>query len=163
MGDEWGAREPFPFFCDFKGYLADAVRNGRRKEFAEAYARYGDEVPDPLSPETLRVATLDWSAIDKAEHRARLDLVRRLTATRKSHIVPRLPQLRAGHGTVELSEEVLQARWRFTTGESLSIVANLSDRIRPRPGDPEISEPIWGAAPSRDLQPWAVHVSIGGV
>ena len=38
MGDEWGARRPFPFFCDFQGELADAVRNGRRKEFAEAYA-----------------------------------------------------------------------------------------------------------------------------
>ena len=40
MGDEWGAREPFPFFCDFKGDLAEAVRNGRRKEFAEAYAQH---------------------------------------------------------------------------------------------------------------------------
>ena len=39
MGDEWGAREPFPFFCDFTGELAEAVRDGRRKEFAEAYAR----------------------------------------------------------------------------------------------------------------------------
>src|SRR5215216_2105338 len=24
MGEEWGAREPFPFFCDFSGDLADA-------------------------------------------------------------------------------------------------------------------------------------------
>ncbi len=47
MGDEWGAREPFPFFCDFKGELAEAVRDGRRKEFAEAYATDGDRVPDP--------------------------------------------------------------------------------------------------------------------
>ena len=65
MGDEWGAREPFPFFCDFKGDLADAVRNGRRTEFAEAYARYQGEVPDPLSEKTVRLATLDWAAIDK--------------------------------------------------------------------------------------------------
>jgi maltooligosyltrehalose trehalohydrolase len=52
MGDEWGARQPFPFFCDFSGDLADAVRKGRRREFAEAYAAHGNEIPDPLSPDT---------------------------------------------------------------------------------------------------------------
>ena len=39
MGEEWGATTPFPFFCDFEGDLADAVRAGRRREFAEAYAK----------------------------------------------------------------------------------------------------------------------------
>ena len=34
MGEEWGARTPFLFFCDFHGALADAVREGRRREFA---------------------------------------------------------------------------------------------------------------------------------
>ena len=49
MGEEWGCTQPFPFFCDFSGDLADAVRNGRRKEFADAYADPAMEVPDPLS------------------------------------------------------------------------------------------------------------------
>ncbi|MBF3061383.1 malto-oligosyltrehalose trehalohydrolase, partial [Pseudomonas aeruginosa] len=44
MGEEWGATTPFPFFCDFTGDLANAVRAGRRKEFAWAYAKYGDDV-----------------------------------------------------------------------------------------------------------------------
>ena len=48
MGEEWGSKAPFPFFCDFEGDLAEAVRQGRRKEFAGAYAKYGDDVPDPL-------------------------------------------------------------------------------------------------------------------
>ena len=48
MGEEWGSKAPFPFFCDFRGELADAVRQGRRREFAGDYAKYGDEVPDPL-------------------------------------------------------------------------------------------------------------------
>jgi 1,4-alpha-glucan branching enzyme len=34
MGEEWGAQQPFPFFCDFDGDLAEAVREGRREEFA---------------------------------------------------------------------------------------------------------------------------------
>ena len=65
MGEEWGSKTPFPFFCDFQGDLADAVRKGRRSEFAWAYAKYGDEVPDPLAP------------IDAAIRRARLGRARR--------------------------------------------------------------------------------------
>src|SRR6202008_3331251 len=34
MGEEWAAAQPFPFFCDVGPDLADAVRNGRRDEFA---------------------------------------------------------------------------------------------------------------------------------
>ena len=52
MGEEWGSKAPFPFFCDFGGELADAVRKGRRIELAWAYAEYGDEVPDALAPST---------------------------------------------------------------------------------------------------------------
>ena len=66
MGEEWGSKAPFPFFCDFHGDLADAVRQGRRREFAGAYAKYGDEVPDPLAAATFRSAVLDWEARDRA-------------------------------------------------------------------------------------------------
>src|SRR5258707_11991923 len=37
-----------PFFCDFQGPLADAVRKGRREEFAAVYGVLGDDIPDPL-------------------------------------------------------------------------------------------------------------------
>jgi maltooligosyltrehalose trehalohydrolase len=53
MGEEWGATEAFPFFCDFSGDLAEAVRNGRKKEFADAYAKHGDEIPDPITKEAM--------------------------------------------------------------------------------------------------------------
>ncbi|MEJ2436374.1 MAG: malto-oligosyltrehalose trehalohydrolase, partial [Pseudolabrys sp.] len=62
MGDEWGATAPFPFFCDFHGELAEAVRQGRRREFAEAYALHGDEIPDPLSGASRDAAVLEWVA-----------------------------------------------------------------------------------------------------
>jgi len=60
MGDEWGSKAPFPFFCDFKGDLADAVREGRRREYGWAYAKHGDDVPDPLQNSTFQSAVLDW-------------------------------------------------------------------------------------------------------
>ena len=70
MGEEWGSRAPFPFFCDFKGDLADAIRKGRRKEFAGAYEKYGDEIPDPLDPVTLQSSVLDW---ESTQGRARME------------------------------------------------------------------------------------------
>ena len=49
--------QPFPFFCDFEGELADAVRRGRREEFAR-FPEYQDpeqrdRIPDPLAESTL--------------------------------------------------------------------------------------------------------------
>ncbi len=57
MGEEWGAPQPFLFFCDFSGDLAAAVRDGRRQEFAKfpefADPESVDKIPDPLAEETL--------------------------------------------------------------------------------------------------------------
>jgi malto-oligosyltrehalose trehalohydrolase len=160
MGDEWGAREPFPFFCDFQGELAEAVRKGRRREFAEAYASGQDDVPDPLLEQTLRLAKLDWAAIEKPEHRARLDLVRGLLAARMTFIVPRLPQLQAGSGRADFADGVLSARWTFGLGETLSLLANLGGEARPRPDAFNAGKPIWGGTPPAQLPPWSVYAAV---
>ena len=90
MGEEWGSKTPFPFFCDFKGDLANAVRKGRRHEYAWAYAKYGDEVPDPLDAATFDSAVIDWDARNTGPGRTRLRLVRDLLAVRRREIAPRL-------------------------------------------------------------------------
>ena len=78
-----GTRRPFPFFCDFQGELADAVRNGRRKEFAEAYQQRNDDVPDPLAGSRVpRHARLAGGS--PASPCGRFELVKRLFAARKS-------------------------------------------------------------------------------
>ena len=135
MGDEWGAREPFPFFCDFKGDLAEAVRNGRRKEFAEAYARDHDDVPDPLSEQTVRLAKLDWTAIEQAANTVRGSISCDGCSRRaKSFIIPRLPHLQPGPAMPAFADGVLTAQWTFASGETLSMLANLSEQVRTRPG-----------------------------
>ena len=160
MGEEWGAVTPFPFFCDFKGELAEAVRDGRRKEFAEAYAQHHDEVPDPLSEQTVRKATLDWSECDRPEHRARLDLVRRLLEARKQFVIPRLPEIRPGHGRAELIEGMLSTTWFFRTGETLTLLANLCEQTRPRPDPFKDGEQVWAGTPPPQLPPWSVYATI---
>jgi maltooligosyltrehalose trehalohydrolase len=160
MGEEWGAREPFPFFCDFTGDLAQAVRNGRRREFAQAYARHHDNVPDPLDEQTMRRATLDWAARSRPEHAARLALVRGLLAARKTHVTPRLPQLETGHGSAQFNDGLLTARWRLRSGEALSMLANLRARPQRRPSNFALGRSVWGGAPPERLPPWSVFVSI---
>ena len=96
-----GARQaPFPFFCDFGGDLADAVRKGRRVELAWAYAEYGDEVPDALAPSTCDSAVLDWDERDDARGTKAADAGARTAANSAgSEIVPRLAGAAFGEGT----------------------------------------------------------------
>ncbi len=159
MGEEWGSTAPFPFFCDFHGDLADAVRNGRRKEFAQAYAKYGDEIPDPLDEATFRSAGLDWNARDLPKARQRLTLVRELLSIRCSEIVPRLTSAQFGDACV-VGDGLLSAHWRMGDGTSLHLVANLSDQAIDFQTKITGTK-IWGSDLSGVIPPWAVHWHIG--
>ncbi len=159
MGEEWGSKAPFPFFCDFHGELADAVRNGRRKEFAGAYEKYGDDVPDPLDPSTVRSAVLDWDTRNEPAGKARLKLVKQLLSARRQHIVPRLAGARFGGASAQDSG-LLSAHWKMGDGATLHLVANLSNSaIGQRIEMPGTQ--IWGHAPGDEIAPWSVFWHIG--
>ena len=51
MGEEWGAEQPFLFFCDFQGELAEAVREGPARGILalSGIRRPGTEGEDPRS------------------------------------------------------------------------------------------------------------------
>lgn len=160
MGDEWGAAEPFPFFCDFKGELAQAVRQGRRREFAEAYALHGDEIPDPLAQATRDSAVLDWNVRKEPVHAERLALTRALLAARHRFIAPLLPAMTAP-GDVSFESGLLGARW--VAGEkALLLLANLSDAAKAKPAG-AWGAPIWGDVPPPELPPWSVYASVGAM
>jgi maltooligosyltrehalose trehalohydrolase len=155
MGEEWGSKVPFPFFCDFHGELAEAVRNGRRKEFAGAYAKYGDEVPDPLDPATVRSAVLDWASRDQAPGRQRLARVRELLSIRRREIIPRLAGAAFGDASAT-DDGLLTAHWRMGDGATLRLKANLSpNAMIHMPSDtPRIA--IWGDETPAPMPPWSV-------
>jgi maltooligosyltrehalose trehalohydrolase len=159
MGEEWGARQPFPFFCDFPEPLATAVRKGRREEFKAAYAAFGDDIPDPLLAETFRAAALDWDARSSPSGRERLALVSELLAIRRREIAPHLSKVR--FGAARCADDVLTAVWRLGEERSLILLANLSDRAAERPGSFRSGQPIWGGEPAGKVAPWAVFWSIG--
>ena len=153
MGEEWGSQAPFPFFCDFHGDLAEAVRNGRRKEFAGAYAKYGSEIPDPLAISTVQSAVLDWSSLDQEPGRKRLALVRDLLAVRKREIMPRLAG--SSFGQAKAAEGgLLRADWRMGDDASLRLVANLSPHQIIRNIE-TAGAIIWGGASPGKMPPWS--------
>ncbi|HEY3790988.1 MAG TPA: malto-oligosyltrehalose trehalohydrolase [Bradyrhizobium sp.] len=160
MGEEWGSKAPFPFFCDFRGDLAKAVREGRRREFAGAYAKYGDEIPDPLELSTMQSAVLDWSSRDQAPGRERLALVQKLLAIRHREIIPRLAGA-AFSGAQAADNGVLTANWRMGDGATLSLIANLSNHDVPHATDQIKGTPIWGSELRGSVPPWAVFWRIG--
>jgi maltooligosyltrehalose trehalohydrolase len=158
MGEEWGARTPFPFFCDFPEPLASAVRKGRRAEFSEAYAALGERIPDPLAESTFRAAILDWGSRASAAGRQRLDLVRELLALRRRE----RPYLAgARFGAAQHRDRLLQAHWRLAGGRSLLLLANLSDLPAAMPAQARTGRLIWGAEQAGELAPWAALWRIG--
>jgi malto-oligosyltrehalose trehalohydrolase len=160
MGEEWGSIAPFPFFCDFQGDLADAVRNGRRKEFAGAYAKYGDEVPDPLEQPTFQSASLDWNSRGAPAGKKRLMLVQELLSLRRRTVVPHLAGARFGDAAVE-ETGLLTAGWRMGDGAVLQLLANLSDREIDGNKQRATGTKIWGGDLSDVISPWAVYWHIG--
>jgi maltooligosyltrehalose trehalohydrolase len=67
MGEEYGETNPFLYFVSHGDPdLVQAVRDGRRKEFA-AFGRRG-QVPDPASEATFERSRLDWSRAGQGSH-----------------------------------------------------------------------------------------------
>lgn len=161
MGEEWGATTPFPFFCDFEGDLADAVRAGRRREFAEAYETFGDVVPDPLALSTFRSAILAWP--DPGQHLPRHALVKELLRIRRVELMPHLGN--AAFGTAELrqSDRLLIAHWTLGHDVLLHLRANISDRNVTNDASPMPGRPIWGGEPPARLPAWSVFWSMGAI
>ena len=126
MGEESGARSPFLFFTDFHDELADAVREGRRREFAGFPAFASEQaraqIPDPNDPATFEASRV---RPDEEAHMWR-DFYRSLLALRRERIVPGLPGCRALSASA-LSDTAVEASWQLGKGEILTILLNLGD------------------------------------
>lgn len=160
MGEEWGSKTPFPFFCDFKGGLADAVRKGRRSEYAWAYAEYGDEVPDALAPSTFQSAVLNWNERVEPSAQRRLATVRQMLAIRRREIVPRLAGAAFGEAKAA-GNGLLTASWRMGDGATLRLLANLSGSEIANTSGEFKGTLIWGSELGLGVPPWSVHWRIG--
>jgi maltooligosyltrehalose trehalohydrolase len=139
MGEEWASQRPFAFFCDFEPGLREAVREGRRKEFAH-FPEFRDEsareqIPDPTALSTFEMSQLDWTDPCTESHSRWLARYRRLIEIRKREIVPRLTGIGPFAGTFQvLGLKAVSVEWRLGDGSRLLLLANFSDQPVPVPG-----------------------------
>jgi len=138
MGEEYGETRPFCFFTDFHGELADAVREGRRREFKHFAAFHGSSaelwhIPDPNAETTFEASKLDWAKLEGESGRAWNALFRELLALRQARIVPLLKGAGGNCGQVVPSEEgVVAVNWTLNGGR-LQLRANLIGEPLPAP------------------------------
>lgn len=135
MGDEVNAAEPFLFFTDHHGELAEAVREGRRSEFAD-FAAFHDPEQRERIPDPNAVTTFEQSKPSFIENE-HTQLYRHLLGLRHQHVVPHLP------GSVALGAQVLgdravTARWRLGNGRVLQIDLNLGTEPVDQPASPHV-------------------------
>lgn len=129
MGEEWAADQPYLYFCDFHDELAEAVRNGRRQEFAR-FPEFADpairqKIPDPNASATFDASRLDWPTHSMAERVVAMDRVRQLVALRFDRIVPRLAGVRPGTAKA-WTDGALSVSWIMGDGAELTLIANLA-------------------------------------
>jgi malto-oligosyltrehalose trehalohydrolase len=146
MGEEDASRTPFLFFTDHGPELAEAVREGRRQEFA-GFAEFADpdrreKIPDPNHPGTFQASIPQPDPVAGPDRRA---LYTALLALRARELVPRLDGTRALGGAV-IGPKAVLARWRFGDGSVLSIATNLDRQPVARP--PLAGAVIFSTAPT---------------
>jgi maltooligosyltrehalose trehalohydrolase len=125
MGEESASRTPFLFFTDHGPELADAVREGRRDEFAR-FPAFADPairelIPDPNSPRTFE-ASIPHADLMAGE--AREALYQQLISLRHHEIVPMLDGARS-LGAHAVGQGAVVARWQLGGGAVLTIACNL--------------------------------------
>jgi len=125
MGEEYGETAPFLYFTSHTDpALAQAVRDGRRREFAR-FAWRG-AIPDPQDPQTFLRSVLHHELRLKDSHRALLRWYHDLIALRKS--APALRRCSKEHlQTIALSEHqvLIVRRWQ-PQEEDLVLIACFS-------------------------------------
>lgn len=86
MGEEYGESNPFLYFVSHTDpQLAEAVRKGRKEEFAAFHTE--GEAPDPMAEETFLQSKLQWNLIENDKHKIMLDYYKELIHLRKTNAV----------------------------------------------------------------------------
>jgi malto-oligosyltrehalose trehalohydrolase len=155
MGEENASATPFLFFTDHHNELADAVREGRRQEFAgfPAFAdpQKREQIPDPNAESTF-AASLPRPAPSGSDKR--FALYQHLIDLRLREIAPRLRGT-TSTGARAVGPKAAIAGWRMGDGSRLTIITNLGPETVPfdvppgrllhASGDPQGPGPVTAA------------------
>jgi malto-oligosyltrehalose trehalohydrolase len=167
MGEEWTATTPFPYFSDYGGELAGAVRQGR----TEQMKRTSDvddatlkRMPDPQAESTFLAAKLRWEELDAPDHAAQMNWYRGILEARRRHILPLLDALTEPCGSYEVrGPGRFECEWALRDGRRLHLEANLCAEASGGFSPARERESIWlegSQADAQTLGAWTVRWSL---
>lgn len=169
MGEEFGASTPFPYFCDFHGNLAEAVRKGRCEQLANQDPKPDpaelERAPNPQDEATFRSAKLRWEEVDEETHAESLGWYKRLLAVRLQAVAPLLHGITGSCGVYNVvAPGAFTIQWTLARGARLHLAANLC--VQPTAGfSPAPGRLIWQQGPpmaNGTLGAWSVNWSVSG-
>ena len=126
MGEEWSEPHPFLYFVSHTDpELAEAVRKGRKEEFA-AFHNEG-EAPDPMDQNSFLESKLQWNLKDQSPHKEMLDYYTELIRLRKSHPVLSRPSRKNMQVEADEKNNLLKIH-RWTNGCEIQCFLNFSNQ-----------------------------------
>ena len=125
MGEEYGEEAPFQYFTSHSDEaLSEAVRKGRREEFASF--KWKGEIPDPNEERTFLDSRIDIQTHLRGKHKILFDFYRELIDLRKR--IPAFKNLLKENMEVKgLGEKALFVR-RWFSGDDVFCIYNFNER-----------------------------------
>lgn len=127
MGEEYAEPNPFLYFVSHTDpELAEAVRKGRKEEFAAFHAQ--GEAPDPMAVETFERSKLQWDILEREPHATMLRYYKALIHLRKTE--PCLKPDRSGVIVDADENKKVIALCRKQYAQYLSCLMNFSGEVQ---------------------------------
>jgi maltooligosyltrehalose trehalohydrolase len=151
MGEEYGEAAPFLYFVSHTDpSLVEAVRKGRREEFARF--DWKGEVPDPQDEATFQRSKLNWDLQHSGRHRALRSLYRELMRLRRE--IPALANSDKGAiDTQSFTDARLLIVRRWTEDDEILAVFSFGD------SDTDVAAPLpqgpWARVLDSDATCWS--------
>jgi maltooligosyltrehalose trehalohydrolase len=126
MGEEYGEDSPFLYFVSHTDQdLVEAVRQGRKREFADFHAE--GEFIDPFSLEAFQQSTLKWEKRQEGKHKTLLELYQHLIQLRRT--MPALKSLdKQNLEASAVEEDKLLFLRRESSGSQIFCMMNFNDK-----------------------------------
>jgi maltooligosyltrehalose trehalohydrolase len=134
MGEEWSEPHPFMYFVSHTDpELAEAVRKGRKAEFAAFHSQ--GEAPDPMDEKTFSDSKLQWHLLKKKQHQLMFEYYKALISLRKSQPALATPDRKQFIVEVDKARQIIFLH-RWNDRQHLWCVLNFSlqeNEIKPPP------------------------------
>lgn len=131
MGEEWGSKSPFYFFCNFNKELAKAVKAGRKEESANfsqiSDPKIKDSIPDPSLEKTFLDSKLNWDDLEE-NYRQMFDFYKEMLSIRKEKIISIIKKIKKRSFEI-YTDKSLSVNWNIEHYDKkmLSVLANFED------------------------------------